>query len=39
MHVSQLYRPDEVASILDARVPAALRRRIIPFVPEGNWPG
>jgi ribonuclease Z len=40
MHVSQLYRPDEVAGILDARVPPALRRRIIPFVPESpNWPG
>jgi ribonuclease Z len=40
MHVSQLYRPDEVAAILDKRVPAALRRRIIPFVPtEANWPG
>jgi ribonuclease Z len=40
MHVSQLYRPDEVAAILDARVPAALRARMIPFVPEGhNWPG
>ncbi len=39
MHVSQLYRPDEVASILDARVPPALRKRIVPFVPAGNWPG
>jgi ribonuclease Z len=40
MHVSQLYRPDEVAGILDARVPAALRSRIIPFVPKSNhWPG
>jgi ribonuclease Z len=40
MHVSQLYRPDEVAGILDARVPPALRRRIIPFVPDApNWPG
>ena len=26
MHFSQLYRPDEVAAILDARVPPALRR-------------
>ncbi len=40
MHTSQLYRTDEVAGILDRRVPAALRRRIIPFVPvEGHWPG
>ncbi|HUS30823.1 MAG TPA: MBL fold metallo-hydrolase [Kofleriaceae bacterium] len=40
MHLSQLYRPDEVASILDARVPPSLRSRIIPFVPKsGHWPG
>lgn len=40
MHVSQLYRPDEVAKILDARVPPALRSRIIPFVPRSShWPG
>jgi ribonuclease Z len=40
MHLSQLYRPGEVAAILDARVPNALRRRMIPFVPEGaHWPG
>lgn len=40
MHFSQLYRPDEVAGILDARVPPALRRRMIPFVPDGpSWPG
>lgn len=40
MHVSQLYRTDEVAHILDRRVPPALRKRIIPFVPaEGHWPG
>ncbi len=40
MHVSQLYRPDEVAGILDAKVPPALRKRIIPFVPAGaHWPG
>ncbi len=40
MHVSQIYRPDEVASILDARVPASLRSRIIPFVPTTpHWPG
>lgn len=40
MHCSQLYRPDEVAKILDARVPPDLRRRIIPFVPAAaNWPG
>ncbi|HEY1555319.1 MAG TPA: MBL fold metallo-hydrolase [Kofleriaceae bacterium] len=40
MHLSQLYRPDEVAAILDRRVPPALRRRMIPFVPKGTqWPG
>lgn len=40
MHCSQLYRTDEVAGILDRRVPPALRGRIIPFVPaEGHWPG
>jgi ribonuclease Z len=40
MHVSQLYHPSEVAKILDARVPPALRRRIVPFVPKtDHWPG
>ena len=40
MHLSQLYRPDEVAELLTRRVPASLRARIIPFVPKsGHWPG
>jgi ribonuclease Z len=40
MHFSQLYRPDEIASLLDARLPAELRRRVIPFVPSTpHWPG
>lgn len=40
MHVSQLYQPSEVARILDERVPPALRKRIIPFVPKtDHWPG
>lgn len=40
MHFSQVYRPDEIAGILDARVPPELRRRIIPFIPAGSaWPG
>ena len=40
MHLSQLYRPEEVAGILDRRVPPALRPRIIPFVPStDHWPG
>ena len=40
MHISQLYRPDEVASILDARVPPALRAKIIPFASnKPHWPG
>jgi len=40
MHFSQLYRPDEIAGILDARLPPELRARIVPFVPAGtSWPG
>lgn len=40
MHCSQLYRPSEVADILDKRVPPALRARLIPFVPAvDHWPG
>ncbi|MCX5743038.1 MAG: MBL fold metallo-hydrolase, partial [Proteobacteria bacterium] len=40
MHFSQIYRPDEIAGILDARLPAGLRARVIPFVPKGeHWPG
>lgn len=40
MHLSQLYHPGEVAKILDARVPPALRKKIIPFVPKTeHWPG
>ncbi len=40
MHFSQLYRPDEIAALLDARVPPALRKRIIPFAPSTpHWPG
>jgi ribonuclease Z len=40
MHCSQLYQPSEVAKILDVRVPHALRKRIIPFVPRhDHWPG
>lgn len=40
MHVSQLYAPNEVAALLDRRVPPALRARIVPFVPDRpHWPG
>ena len=40
MHFSQIYRPDEVAGILDARLPPAQRAKFIPFVPAGvAWPG
>lgn len=40
MHFSQLYRPDEIAGLLDRRVPPALRQRLIPFAPAGSaWPG
>lgn len=40
MHFSQMYTPDEIAGILDRRVPPALRARIVPFVPDRPyWPG
>lgn len=40
MHFSQLYRPDEIDALLDARVPPALRKRIIAFTPATpHWPG
>jgi ribonuclease Z len=40
MHFSQLYRPDEVPGILDARLPPELRKKVIPFIPAGSyWPG
>jgi ribonuclease Z len=40
MHFSQIYRPDEIAGILDARLPPGLRSKVIPFVPTGaHWPG
>ena len=40
MHFSQIYRPDEIAGILDRRLPAALRARVTAFVPTGSvWPG
>jgi ribonuclease Z len=40
MHVSQLYAPDQVAALLDRRVPPALRAKIVPFVPDrAHWPG
>jgi ribonuclease Z len=40
MHFSQIYRPDEVVGILDARLPSDLRTRVIPFVSPGtHWPG
>lgn len=40
MHFSQLYRPDEIAGVLDARLPPALRKRVIPFAPHtAHWPG
>jgi len=40
MHFSQIYRPDEIAGILDARLPPALRAKVIPFVPKSeHWPG
>jgi ribonuclease Z len=40
MHFSQLYTPGEITGILDKRVPAELRARIVPFVPHASmWPG
>ncbi|HEX3765581.1 MAG TPA: MBL fold metallo-hydrolase [Kofleriaceae bacterium] len=40
MHFSQLYRPDEIPGILDARLPPGLRRKVVPFIPAGaRWPG
>lgn len=40
MHFSQIYPPQEIAALLDARVPPDLRRKIIPFVPTTSyWPG
>jgi len=34
------YRPDEIPGILDARLPPALRKKVIPFIPSGaHWPG
>jgi ribonuclease Z len=40
MHLSQLYRPDEVRGILDRRLPPELAARVIAFAPAGHeWPG
>ncbi|MGE0551211.1 MAG: MBL fold metallo-hydrolase [Kofleriaceae bacterium] len=40
MHFSQIYRPDEIAALLDRRVPPELRSRMIPFVADRSaWPG
>ncbi|HLL21576.1 MAG TPA: MBL fold metallo-hydrolase [Kofleriaceae bacterium] len=40
MHFSQLYRPDEIPAILDARLPHGLRKRVIAFAPStAHWPG
>jgi ribonuclease Z len=40
MHFSQLYRPDEINALLDARLPPELRKRVIAFAPNTpHWPG
>jgi len=39
MHFSQIYKPSEVVEILRAKCPPELFARIIPFVPEAQWPG
>lgn len=39
MHVSQIYRPDEVSELVQARLPT-LADRIVNLVPKGrHWPG
>jgi ribonuclease Z len=39
MHLSQLYRPDEVRRILEARLPPEWRRIVVPFAPPDRyWP-
>ena len=40
MHFSQIYKPHEVAPILEQRCPPELWQHIVPFVPAGTyWPG
>ena len=39
MHLSQIYRPDEVRGILDRRLPASLAARVIAFAGGHEWPG
>jgi len=40
MHFSQSYQPAEVHRILDARLPVALRARVLALCPTtGPWPG
>jgi ribonuclease Z len=40
MHFSQIYHPDEIPALLDARLPPELRKKVIPFIPTGvHWPG
>src|SRR5690606_31112447 len=39
MHVSQLYRPREVAPLIARRAPPALADRVVAFVPDrDHWP-
>ena len=40
MHFSQIYKPTEIAAILESRLPASLHERVLPFVPKRkHWPG
>jgi ribonuclease Z len=39
MHISQLYQPGEVASVLDARLPPDLRARTQVLLPDSTWWG
>lgn len=41
MHISQIYKPDDVREILRAKCPPELFARIVPFAPKAGrrWPG
>jgi len=40
MHFSQIYRPDEVRSLLAERCPPGMRERVVAFAPDKrHWPG
>ncbi len=39
MHLSQIYRPDEIRAILDRRLPRELAARTLAFASGHEWPG